>query len=447
MKSPAISRFERRPTGGERGERGVTIVLVAAAMVAIMAMAALSIDAVTLYLANTEAQRSADAAALAGARILSISGMTGDPEDTTGNWAAACQMAILVAKSVANQNVVGGAAPSTVNVTFPNDPSGNCSDVGVATVFGVNPIVQVQVQRGNLPTFFARIWGHTGTSVSGTATAEAFNASNSSSYAGSVIGVQPRCVKPWIVANGPAGGGYVNPTDGAITNAGMSPGGVIGSVITLQPATGCNAFNCYGVEGAMVNKNQYLAASVQGTPVAVNSGATGDAWQQAIGGCDQTTVYACGTGGGASAELNANLGTANGDSYTATEALINAAGGSDSINPGLYPFQIRAGAGNPLVTNGIVNDDDVITTSNSIVTVPLMDSTIAVPHVDPAPVTIVGYLQLFITQVNNGTVGPPPTFSTMQGTVLNVVGCTNTSPPTSVTGSSPVPVRLIQPVP
>jgi len=47
------------------------MVLVAIAMVAIIAMAALSIDVVTLYLAREEAQRSADAAALGAARVLS----------------------------------------------------------------------------------------------------------------------------------------------------------------------------------------------------------------------------------------------------------------------------------------------------------------------------------------------------------------------------------------
>src|ERR1700683_1157211 len=138
MKRPAISKLDRRLSPQSRGrseERGVTMVLVASAMVAVMAMAALSIDVVTLYLANAETQRSADTAALAAARILSISGMTGDPTDNTNNWTAACTMATQVAQSVANQNIVGGAAPSIVTVTFPNDPSGNCSGVGAATVF------------------------------------------------------------------------------------------------------------------------------------------------------------------------------------------------------------------------------------------------------------------------------------------------------------------------
>ena len=53
------------------------MILVALAMIAIIAMAALSIDVITLYLAREEAQRSADAGALAAARVISLSGITG----------------------------------------------------------------------------------------------------------------------------------------------------------------------------------------------------------------------------------------------------------------------------------------------------------------------------------------------------------------------------------
>ncbi len=130
----------------------------------------------------------------------------------------------------------------------------------------------------------------------------------------------------------------------------------------------------------MVAQNRYIAASVQPTPVAVASGATGDLWQDAIAGCDQTTVYACGTAGGVTADLTVNLGKNNGDTVNATQALINGAtGGADTIVTTTYPFQIRAGLGNPLVTSGVVNDDYVITASNSIATIPLMDSRLPLP--------------------------------------------------------------------
>src|ERR1700737_5455348 len=97
MKPLAIRRAPQlRPA--RPGERGVTMVLMAIAMVAILAMAALSIDVVTLYLANTEAQRSADTAALAAARVLSITGMTGDPAHSAAGgianpWQQPCALA------------------------------------------------------------------------------------------------------------------------------------------------------------------------------------------------------------------------------------------------------------------------------------------------------------------------------------------------------------------
>src|SRR6266446_8748773 len=109
----------RRPRHGaahHSRERGVTMALVALAMVGIIAMAALSIDVGTLYQASAEAQRSADAAALAGAKVLSFSGMTGDPKNTSNQWSSACAAATQTAQTVANQNNVGGKAPSSVNV-------------------------------------------------------------------------------------------------------------------------------------------------------------------------------------------------------------------------------------------------------------------------------------------------------------------------------------------
>src|SRR3984957_7250138 len=104
--------------GGRHEERGVTMVLVAIAMVAIIAMAALSIDVITLYLAREEAQRSADAAALGAARVLSLSGVTGDPQNATGYWPAACTAATQVAQALANQDAVGNATATSVNVNF-----------------------------------------------------------------------------------------------------------------------------------------------------------------------------------------------------------------------------------------------------------------------------------------------------------------------------------------
>ena len=64
-------------------ERGVTILIVAISLMAILAMSALAIDIVSLYVTEGDAQRTADAAALAGAKSFVTSGFTsgqlGDP--------------------------------------------------------------------------------------------------------------------------------------------------------------------------------------------------------------------------------------------------------------------------------------------------------------------------------------------------------------------------------
>src|ERR1700693_2381718 len=119
MNPPVIRKF-RDACPSRRRERGITMILVAVAMTAIIAMAALSIDVITLYLAREEAQRSADAAALAAARVISLSGITGDPSNASSSWKAICggsaSPATRTAIAVAKQSSVGGAA-GNVTVT------------------------------------------------------------------------------------------------------------------------------------------------------------------------------------------------------------------------------------------------------------------------------------------------------------------------------------------
>src|SRR6202050_3216997 len=191
MLSPLIRRAERGSRKANSKERGVTLALVAAAMVAMIGMAALSIDVGTLYQAKAEAQRAADAAALAAARVISISGVTGDP-NTVSSWEAVCGIsgtATLAANSVAQAqwNFVGGVPAPTVTVTYGTGAgSTDCSTLaGSTSSFTVNPTITVYVQQPSVPTFFGRIFalipgGTSSTSgVSGTATAEVYHPSGS----------------------------------------------------------------------------------------------------------------------------------------------------------------------------------------------------------------------------------------------------------------------------
>src|SRR5437764_876376 len=120
----------------DASERGQTIVIVAASMVSLIALFALGIDVTTLYTARKEAQRAADAAALAGAKAFVSSGYTSGfvPLATAQN------MATQVALSAGQQSKVGGLLlqAAEISVNFPS-----------ATT--TNPRITVTVTHTGLP--------------------------------------------------------------------------------------------------------------------------------------------------------------------------------------------------------------------------------------------------------------------------------------------------------
>ncbi len=385
----------------------------------------------------------------------------------------ACAAATQTAQTVAGQDTIGGTAPvaSNVNVTFLSNGGTGCS----GGAFGVNPMVTVQVTQPNLPTYFSRIWGRIGNTVSATATAEVFNPSNSGTYAsgGAVVPVQPRCVKPWIVPNRDPG--YPNGCVGSVCNqfvstvAGSTEGSIQHGGITYNGSTGvigetfslvadCSATgSCAPLPSPAPQANagaapappmpylQYLPGQVLGTPVAVPSCGAANPYQQAVAGCDQSTPYQCGVQNSSATnpsrvDLTENPSVPGGDTSTAAQCLINQPNGQDTLVTTVYPYQITAGAGNPLTGGGgPIGSGNVITSSNSIVTLPIYDDSQALNGSNNSPVTIVGFLQVFINSVNAN--GNPNV------TVLNVAGCGNGVPNGSpyITGTSPVPVRLITP--
>jgi hypothetical protein len=184
---------------------------------------------------------------------------------------------------------------------------------------------------------------------------------------------------------------------------------------------------------------QYLPGQVLGFPIAVPSCGTANLYQEAVAGCDQSTPYQCGVqssvlGSPNQVELNENPSGFAGDTSTATQCLIHQTAGQDVLATGAYPYQIQAGAGNPLNVG-----TSVITSSNSIVTFPIYDDgqALVINGSNNANVTIVGFLQVFINQANAD--------GSLNVTVLNVAGCSNAVPAGTpyLTGTSPVPIRLI----
>jgi Flp pilus assembly protein TadG len=511
MKRPVISRPDRAGVACavRSRERGVTIVLVALAMVAIVAMAALSVDVSTLYLAREEAQRSADAAALAAARVISVSGITStaNPTTDTSSWSAICGgstgTATLTAQSVAQANAVNNVVPTTVNVTY---SAGGTTQTDCSTLpqaFAINPTVTVQISRTGLPTFFSRIWGRTGNSVSASATAEAFNPSDSGNVSGNggptgtITPVVPRCVKPWVVPNIdplypiPTGGNYcgtgtpqpncnnfVDRASGQIQHPGISlngssTNGVIGETFwLLLDCVRNGAGTCtlhaqpqanYTVPptgrrnpGGEVPPNLLYAPGQVGvgpTPLAIPSCAQADNYEAAVGGCDSPANYQCGQSGNVNVVDLTNNPDSSGATTTGLMCLTNqtsdtdttSASGQDSLNPfgapSAYPFQILAGSSNPLA--GALSGS-AISNSNSIVSLPIYDSG---PSGGPSPVNIASGTTTTVTFVGflQVFINAVDRYGNVNVTVLNVTGCgngTNTTG-TPVNGSSPVPVRLV----
>jgi len=437
----AGSRCERRR------ERGVTLLLVAVAMVAIIGMAALAIDVVTLYLAREEAQRAADAGALAGARILSLSGVTGDPNNTdingssTAPWPVACTLAREVAQAAAGQNSVNSQA-GTSTVTFLYNGTTTDCNISFGSPFGVNPQVQVQVVRSGMPSLFSRIWSSASNTVSATATAEAYNSSESENYtaSGDIVPVSPHCVKPWVIPNmDPAGGAgeIVHPRSSRIFAPGIQLVGSVQDIIIgerFQLTDPCSGGTCIGQERGGATGGYYIPAliSTSPAPIAVPACANGSDFQEAIGGCDVATSYSCGTFNGAQLDFTVDRAA---DTATAVNCLTQS---GDTIDTTSFPLTVKAGPSNPYASVG-----QPITASSSIVSLPIFNGNTWPGGfgVNQPQVTIIGFLQVFLWP---GPIGG----GTMTATVLNVVGCGDGNDPTasySINGSSPVPVRLITP--
>ncbi len=145
---------------GHRGalgsERGATIVLVSLTVAGLLGMVALAVDVGMLFTARSEAQRAADAAALAGAGSL-----IERPDEVAGP-AEAEQRARNIAIDYASQNnvreLMAEVRPEDVQVDLARDR--------------VTVTVRRVGERDNpVGTFFARIFGTVGVDIAARATA------------------------------------------------------------------------------------------------------------------------------------------------------------------------------------------------------------------------------------------------------------------------------------
>ena len=428
-----------------RRERGQTIALMAVAMVSVLAMAALAIDLTTLYVAHGEIQRAADAAALAGAKAFVDSGVTTSPSNNALQNLAQT-MATDFASGVVGQNHVAGAPAQFINGTPLVNL--NISIPGNPNAPG-NPRITVSLQRTDLPLFFARIWGGSIASVSATAIAEAYNPAYSQNNTGAFIPPAPKCVKPFLLPNSDdlnqPGVPFVDTKSGAIFAA---PKSFIGETITLTSACkGNSGCNFPGNNPKAPVAGEYLPMLLPDThrycpsPPAPSCSSGGINFERNIKCCDGTTFdyQQCGVSGTiATWNPNLNPGGNKGPAQQGLRCLIHDPQ-QDILNPAFANnglLQIQPGPYSQARYN--VAPGSLISTSDSIITVPLFDVNTWQPTTQQ--VTIVGFLQLFVNDV--GGTGQ----TDMRVTILNVIGCGNSLTAGSAIsggGASAIPVRLI----
>jgi hypothetical protein len=420
--------------------------LVAVVMLFVIgAMAALSIDVVTLYTARSEAQQAADGAALAGARVLANSGMTSSSDSTAG--VAAVPLATAVAQQVAANNPVGGRNLNPAGAC----PGGEiCVSINELDAnFVANPHVTVQVQRSDLPTFFARIWGTRTVTVKASATAEAYNPSNvPGTSVNPKLPVVTMCVKPWLVPNvspdpGAANPQIFDPATGAILDTTLLGYRTAGQLKRLQPA--CDP-DCSG--GPLPNPSSYhyypgdptttFPPPTQALPSCTP--ALTSPYQESIAVCIQTPI-ACNSQASIDTSSNPTRNAETADAVTCLTHTQNNNGDQyDNAGGAGPPFQFTAGSDNPVP--GIEGNNVMV--SDSLVTVPVfdvVDTTVPPPN----PVTIIGFLQLFLNPGGNATTNAD---GSMRTKVINLVGCGKNpmgAQPILGNGASPVAVRLISP--
>jgi hypothetical protein len=434
-------------------ERGTIILLVAVVMLFVVgAMAALSIDVVTLYTARSEAQLVADSTALAFARVIANSGATSD--SSGASMATAWTTATNYATQVALKNQIAGISLTSANLTFSPAPT--------TVAFTPNPQVTVKIQLSTLPTFFARIWGTTSLAVAASATAEVFNPSiyNTSTSSTTRPPVAPLCVKPWLIPNvdpSNTANRIFDTTSGSVQNSSLLGWNSVtspppGNPVYLQPDCGgrCsfaalqtpNAWRFYA--GDPTTTFQYPSVSLPNCTIPANN-----EYERSVAGCIQVPV-AC------NQQANIDIAdTHRWDSETdnTVNCLIHAENGPDAdkidlTNPA-PPFQFTAGSENPAVALGLglTTGEDVMV-SDSLVTVPVYDNNNGFPS-NPLSTNnqIVGFVQLFLNP-DGGQAPESGVNGQINTTIVNLIGCGSagaTGTPIIGNGATAVAVRLISP--
>lgn len=394
-------RTNRHAIARQPNDRAVSVLIIAVAMVFVLAMAGLGVDLASLYVARSQAQRAADAAALAGAKTFVDQGCaSGIGTDISGT----CQdLARQRAEAVGNSNLIAGVNPNIkdADITF---PSTTTSDPQIQVVAGRG--TYDGLDHGNpLSTFFIKVFGIDSASVSATATAEAYNPSSDTAPTGTT------CVKPWLLPNCD----YDNSTPlniscpgtaasfivGTGADAQIANSSAIGELISIKPgdpsqASAPSQFYPVFLPPGDLGSNCPSCASTQ-TSAGSQSGAQ---YRQNIE-CCSTQPIVCGQ-----STIQAITGNMVGPTQQGVRCLIHEGGGNsggqDTFDPSTWQI-LSGGYYSPAGT--------AITTSDSIATIPIYDGSNICPGgssgscTTAATINILGFMQVFIKSVDSGTQG------------------------------------------
>ncbi len=385
-------------------EKGVSLVIVAAGLTAFIGFLALVIDLGMLYAARGDAQKAADAAALAGARYFIDQGTM--PASLTSQMKDDSR---AMAQAIGGQNKIRGTniQPSEITV----------NDADILLLNTANgPVFQVtaQVERNALGTFVANIFGIAAVDIGAVATAQAALPVGSGGGTPPNFNVGTKCLKPWILQNisprttDPASplpfdtndlGTFVYLHDDQSTN-GPSKWGIIAPCPYYDPSNppcdGGNSSTVYYENIVNCNPNTYYC----GQGVKIN-----DVPGNKVGKTQQGTRELIHQGGG-----NQSEGTGNG------QDTITLNGGT---GPSWNGYTITGGSNHPnsQLQGQLITEND----SDSVVIIPLTN--------DPPPsngqlqTNISGFLKVFLTQVHPPNAKPKTAKNQIDAMIIGFVPC------------------------
>jgi len=391
------------------GERGNVLVMVALVLFVLIGFAVLTIDVGVGSSARTQAQRAADAGALAGAfTFVTNPNLTGQ---------ALTDAVTNSAKNTAAQNTILGTAVPTSEVTVAVDTA--------------NRRVTVTLSHST-PTFFAGIFGQSTMTIGATGVAEA-----------SFSATGDKCVSPWFVPN------TVLATDSNICDTtdkkgNVTPGACTDGQLLVDPTT--KVETQYAINWITANPSRQFGIKPNNPGNAI---APGDFMAIQLpdsnGGNDyRTNIASC----PASAVVCANSYTAQtGNDIGNTKKGVCQRITYDQDQTCSGSFDTWVGVGQYQEPNGTISD-----TSRSLGVAPIVDVCSFTPCGVPSGTTpsfpVIGFAFIFIDGIGNCPQGGG---ECVLARLIGITGCGSGGggagggglPPTE-SGPYAIPVRLVR---